>query len=199
MKLLFVEDDSRSVAQVRKKVEREHSDVECVVMGFAEAKEWISQQLPDIVSLDLLSPGLSGEPEVAGQEIFDSIWKERFCPIIVYSARPDADAEKRPAHPFVKSIKKGRGSPEEFAAAINDFRPHVEAIRDAEATVRKEFALHYGKSLPMPLMSSSLMPSNGATQFSGAADAALPRSWMTFQGMRVESAWQVGSNTFARR
>ncbi len=141
MKLLFVEDDSRSVAQVRKKVEREHSDVECVVMGFAEAKEWISQQLPDIVSLDLLSPGLSGEPEVAGQEIFDSIWKERFCPIIVYSARPDADAEKRPAHPFVKSIKKGRGSPEEFAAAINDFRPHVEAIRDAEATVRKEFAL----------------------------------------------------------
>ena len=88
MKLLFVEDDPRSIAQVRKKVEEEYRDIECEVKGFAEAADWISRQLPDIVSLDLLAPGLSGEMEVAGQEVYDCIWKERFCPIIVYSAQP---------------------------------------------------------------------------------------------------------------
>src|SRR3972149_3874317 len=140
MKLLFVEDDPRSVAQVKKIVEEEHSDIECEVKGFAEAADWISRQFPDIVSLDLLSVGLSGETLVPGQEIYDSIWKERFCPIILHSAQPEVEAEKRAAHPFVRSIKKGRGSPRKFAAAINDFRPYVEAIREAEGKVRKEFA-----------------------------------------------------------
>jgi len=79
--------------------------------------------------------------EVPGQEVYDWIWRERFCPIIVYSAQPDASADKRAVHPFVRNIKKGRGSPRQFAAAVNDFRPHVRAIREAESNVQREFAV----------------------------------------------------------
>ena len=141
MKLLFVENQPEIIEPVRKMLKQEHSDIECVVTGFAEAKDWISQNHPDIVSLDLLIGELSGEPEVAGQEIFESIWKERFCPIIILSARPDADAENRPEHPFVRHIKKGRNSPKKFTAAVNEFRPHVEAIREAEGEDTKRVCL----------------------------------------------------------
>jgi hypothetical protein len=141
MRLLFVEDDSRSVAQVKQKVEGKYPDIECYIRGFADAKEWIAQNYPDIVSLDLLSGGLSGDPNVAGQEIFDCIWKERFCPIIVYSAHPELDAEKRAHHPFVRTITKGRGSPQKFADAIDELRPQIKSIQEAELRVRKEFSL----------------------------------------------------------
>ena len=139
MKLLFVEDEPASVAQVKKKVEEEHPDIECEVKGFGEAPEWIAKNSPDIVSLDLVLDD-SGDKAIEGQKTYDFIWKERFCPIIVYSAQPELDAEKR-ADPFVKSIKKGRGSPQKFAAAINELRPHAEAIREVEAKVRREFAV----------------------------------------------------------
>ena len=144
MKLLFVENQPESVEPVKRMLEKEYPDIECEIKGFAEAKDWISQHYPDIVSLDLLIGELSGEPEVAGQEVFDSIWRERFCPIIVYSAHPDRGAESRPTHPFVKSITKGKDSPKEFAAAIDEFRPHVDAIREAEGKIRKEFAFALG-------------------------------------------------------
>lgn len=141
MILLFVEDEPDSIAHVKKTVEDEHPDIECVVKNFAEASEWIAEQPPDIVSLDLVLEGLSGEREVAGQAVFDKIWAEKFCPIIIYSAQPDAAAEDRPDHPFVKSVKKGRSSPKLFAAAIADLRPHVQAVREAEARIRREFAV----------------------------------------------------------
>jgi CheY-like chemotaxis protein len=140
MKLLFIENQPDSIAQIKKMVQSEHSDIECVVKGFDEAKEWISQQYPDIVSLDLLSGELSGEVEVAGQPVYDWIWSERFCPIIVYSAQPDAIAEMPANHPFIRTIQKGAGSPQKFVAALNELLPHAEAIRETESWVRKEFA-----------------------------------------------------------
>jgi len=140
MILLFVEDDPRSIAHAMRKVNEEHPDIKCVVKGFAEAADWISQQPPDIVSLDVFE-GPPAENVRTGQGVYDWIWKERFCPIIVYSAQPDDGIEMRASHPFVRPIMKGTGSPQRFVAAVNDLRPHVEAIREAESTVRKEFAL----------------------------------------------------------
>ena len=141
MSLLFVEDKPDSIANAKKKVEEQHPDVQCkVMMSFDEAIEYIRNQTPDIVSLDLIAYDLSGDREVAGQEVYDIIWQERFCPIIVYSAEPYALSEIQP-NPFVKIIKKGRGSPQRFAKAIAEFRPHVKALREAEAIVRREFAI----------------------------------------------------------
>lgn len=141
MLLLFVEDDDKSIRQVLNKVKAEHSDIECEVKGFEEAIEWIERHSPDIVSLDLFAGLASLEADVVGQEIYELIWKHHFCPIIVYSAQPDAHEEQRPSHPFLTTIKKGKGSPDRFSEAVNGFRPHVDALREAEAQVRREFVI----------------------------------------------------------
>ena len=138
MKLLFVEDDPRSIAQVKKKVEEG---------AFGHRMRW-SGDLPrrrmdfsrSFQTSSVLTCSQGDFPAIRrlqGRRYLIVIWKERFCPIIVYSAQPDADAEKRPDHPFVRNIKKGRGSPQKFAAAINEFRPHAEAIREAEVECAK--------------------------------------------------------------
>ncbi|WP_339726832.1 hypothetical protein [uncultured Gimesia sp.] len=141
IKLLFVEDDERAIRHARSRVLEEHQDVICDVQNFGDVEDWLTKNTPDIISLDLLLGGLSGEAEVAGQEVYNLIWKSHFCPIIVYSAQPDAQETERPPHPFLRTIKKGKGSPEAFSAAVNDFRPHVDTLRDAEQQVRHEFSV----------------------------------------------------------
>ena len=141
IQLLFVEDDERAIRHARQRVLDEHQDVNCVVKHFDEANDWIAENPPDIVSLDLLNDGLSGEAQVAGHAIYEHIWQDHFCPVIIYSAQPDAEEEGRPPHPFLATIQKGKGSPEQFSQAVNSFRPHVDAIRIAETQVRREFTV----------------------------------------------------------
>ncbi len=141
MLLLFVEDDERAIRHARERVETEHADVDCVVKDFEDARGWIENNSPDIVSLDLLSGGSSGDAEVAGQGVYDLIWQNHFCPIIVYSAQPDAEEQRRPEHPFLTTVQKGTGSPARFSDAVTDFRPHVDALREAESLVRREFTV----------------------------------------------------------
>lgn len=139
IKLLFVEDDERAIRHARDRVQESHPDIQCEVKDFEEAIDWIRKNPPDIISLDLLSGGLSGEPAVAGQSVFEQVWQNHFCPVIVYSAQPDAEEEGRPPHPFLVTIQKGSGSPERFATAVGQFRPQIDALRDAQNHVRREF------------------------------------------------------------
>lgn len=141
IQLLFVEDDERAIRHARRKVEELHNDVECEVKSFQEAPGWIAENPPDIVSLDLVLDGLSGEAQIAGQPIYESIWDNHFCPIIIYSAQPEAEEDNRPAHPFLTTIKKGTGSPSQFSSAVDAFRPHIDALRTAEQQVRREFTI----------------------------------------------------------
>lgn len=141
IELLFVEDDKRAISHARQRVEDQHDDVNCEVKHFDEATDWIARNPPDIISLDLMNDGLSGEATVAGQAMYEQIWKDYFCPVIIYSAQTDAKEESRPPHPFLATIQKGSGSPAKFAKAVNEFRPHVEAIRNAKTQVRREFAV----------------------------------------------------------
>jgi len=139
IKILIVEDEAETVEPVQRKIEQD-DNVDCEIVGFGDAKEHIRTERPDIVILDLLAGGASGEPEVAGQETYNYIWDERFCPIIIYSAQPDAEAEKRDSHPFVISIQKGTGSPDKVIKAINSFKIHIEAIKSAEESISKSFS-----------------------------------------------------------
>ncbi len=141
IQLLFVEDDERAIQHARRKVEDQHQDISCVVKNFDDAGSWIAANSPDIISLDLLNGGLSGEASVSGQAIYESIWQDHFCPVIIYSAQPDAKEDERPNHPFLETIKKGTGSPDRFSQAVNAFRPHIDALRVAETQVRREFSI----------------------------------------------------------
>jgi len=141
IKLLFVEDNEASVRDAIKHVEKDHKDVECVLKDFDDAKEWMKNHSPDIVSLDVVLDGMSAEARLAGQPIYDMIWKDRFCPIIVYSAQPHELEIENASHPFLKQLKKGSGSPAKFSKTVGEFRPHVDALREAELQVRREFTV----------------------------------------------------------
>lgn len=141
LKLLFIEDEPSSVEPVLSLIKREQADMQCQVSGFGEAEDEIASFRPDIVILDLLVGGASPEPEPEGLKTRDFIWDQHFCPIVVYSARPDIHDEKNEAHPFVKSIQKGRDSPQRVLEALQELRPHVEALHGAEEHIQQSFAL----------------------------------------------------------
>ncbi len=140
LKLLFIEDDQGAIEPVLKLMEAK-KNVCCEVSEFETAEGRIASFLPDIVILDLLvggaSPGV-GEPE--GLETHKFIWNQHFCPIVVYSALPKIYDDACESHPFVKSIKKGRDSPQKVLDAVCQLLPHVDALKEAESHIRHSFS-----------------------------------------------------------
>ena len=141
LKLLFIEDEPSNVEPVLNLIKREQADMQCQVSGFGEAEDEIASFRPDIVILDLLVSGASPEPEPEGLKTRDFIWDQHFCPIVVYSARPDIHDEKYGPHPFVKSVQKGKGSPRKVLKALGDLLPQVDALHGAEEHIQQSFAL----------------------------------------------------------
>lgn len=140
LKLLFIEDDPSAVQPVVKLLEREQADTQCVVSSFEDAEDQIASIRPHIVILDLLLGGDSPEPEAEGLKTRSFIWDRHFCPLIIYSARPEIYNERYAPHPFVKSIQKGKGSPQKVLEALGELRPHVEALTEAEDHVKNTFS-----------------------------------------------------------
>ncbi|CAL1125068.1 unnamed protein product [Cladocopium goreaui] len=116
---------------------------ECLsdVRPFEEAEKALDEFLPDIVVLDILESGSSGEPDPVGKTTYDVIWEKRFCPIVVYSAHPELLSEGCEDHPFVRFVQKGRGSDQEIKMCVQEFRPHVKAVRETESRIRREVSL----------------------------------------------------------
>ena len=139
LQLLFIEDDPSAVVSVQRLIDRKHPDMRYEVSGFGEAEKKIALIRPDIVVLDLLV-GSPSDLEPEGLNTRKFIWKNHFCPIVVYSARPDIHDDKHKTHPFIKSIQKGRGSPQRVLKALQELRPHVEALRGAEEHILQSFA-----------------------------------------------------------
>ncbi|SPD74422.1 conserved hypothetical protein [uncultured Desulfobacterium sp.] len=140
LKLLFIEDEPSAVEPVVNLLKREQTDIQCEVTLFADAESRVVTLRPDIVILDLLVGGATPEPESAGLGTRDFIWNQHFCPLVIYSARPDIHDEKYEPHPFVKSIQKGKDSPRKVMDALGELRPQVEALTEAEEHVRQSFS-----------------------------------------------------------
>ena len=141
LKVLFIEDQPDSIKPIVKSLNRNRGDHEYEIKDFSEAANAIETFYPDIIVLDLLAGGSTPEPETPGLDTYDVIWNARFCPIIVYSAHPDVLTNDKGSHPFVKIVQKGRYGSRQVKAAITDLMPQVEALRQAEQHIRKEFAL----------------------------------------------------------
>lgn len=140
LKLLFIEDDKEAIEDILDLIEKEKKNV-CQVSEFEDANDKIASFRPDIVILDLLDGGASPEAEEPrGLKTRNFIWKKHFCPIVIYSARPDIYDDENKPHPFEKKIKKGRGSPQEVLDAICELRPHVDALKEAESDIRYSFS-----------------------------------------------------------
>ena len=142
LKLLFVEDEPDAVKPVLNLIDKEAKDMQYEVLESVErAAEKIKAMRPDIVILDLLFPGDSSAHEARGMDVREFIWNEHFCPIVVYSAQPEIHDGEYESHPFVRSIKKGSGSPSKVMGALEELRPHVEALKEAKEMVQDSFSL----------------------------------------------------------
>lgn len=140
LKLLFIEDEPSAVDPIVNLLKREQADTQCEVSSFADAEKRIVSLRPDIVILDLLVGGASPEPEPEGLKTRNFIWDQHFCPLVIYSARPDIHDDKYDPHPFVKSIQKGKDSPRKVLDALGELRPQVEALTEAEDHVKDSFS-----------------------------------------------------------
>ena len=140
VRLLFVEDEPKSVESTIRWLNRGGTRYECKVTSFGDAQKDISAFLPDIVVLDLLEGGAQADPQPVGVKTYDYVWDTRFCPLVVYSAHPEVLSNERPSHPFVKSVQKGSGSPAQLETAVAELAPHVTALHDAEQHMWHSFA-----------------------------------------------------------
>ena len=136
LSVLFIDDDETTVRVPMKWVGEAH---DCYCIPFKNFEAEISNRQPDIVIVDRFE-GSPPEGVNEGAKVIKLIWDQRFCPIVIYSAFPDANADDPGKHPLVLLVKKG-GDLEEFKTAVNGLVMHAEAIHDAEQYVRQQFSL----------------------------------------------------------
>ena len=141
MRIIFIEDEKDSIEPVRDLCREQLQDFTDELSEFEDAESNLRRFQPDIVVLDI-ARGSPAEGDTAGLITYDFIWKHQFCPIVVYSARPDLlDEDQWPPHPFVKKVQKGSGSPSKVLAAIQEFLPHVQALQKTQYLVRDCFSM----------------------------------------------------------
>ncbi len=140
LKLLFIEDDQKAIEPVLRFIKAKIKNVCYMVSEFKNAEEKIISFHPDIVVLDLLLEGASPDEETEGLKTRNFIWNQHFCPIIIYSGVKEIYDYECDPHPFEKSIKKGAKSPQKVLKAINEFLPHVNALKNAENDIRHSFS-----------------------------------------------------------
>ena len=142
MKILFIDDDRDSVADARELIEGKLENPSIDFVGFEVAEERIQDSQPDIVVLDLFLGTPPENPE--GLKIKDFVWRNCFCPVVVYSAAPEI-LDHEDEHPLIMVVQKGSGSPEKVLGAVEGLKPVVDTLgqakQDAKEEVNKAFSL----------------------------------------------------------
>jgi hypothetical protein len=137
LKILFIDDQPDSIATLKEDIEREIKDVQHETTDFEGANSVLCDFMPDVVVLDIFRGDASPHGDVAGMDNYQFIWEEWFCPIVVYSARPDDVSDKINEHPFVSTVQKGRDSESKVISCIREFLPHIEALNAIQVDIRK--------------------------------------------------------------
>ncbi len=137
-KVLFVEDEKQPAETVADYLHSK-GGFTCGITNFPKALEIIRTDPPDVIVLDIWVKGTAQEPVSAGVDILNSIWKEHYCPIVVFSANPELPDEYA-NHPFVQCVTKGKVSTEELGAAIEALKPQIAALQAADQDIQSAFA-----------------------------------------------------------
>jgi CTP synthase len=126
--VLLIEDDNTAAETTKDTITAKLPDVNVVVEGdFKQAEQRLDEVLPDMVVLDLYD---DPHQAPAGNPVWEKLWKAKFCPLVFHSAHDEpGEPAVPPKHPFVKFVKKRRGSDDEVAGYLQAFLPHVRAIR----------------------------------------------------------------------
>ena len=106
LKVLIVDDQPDSVADVVNLLNEKIETLVLKILNFQEGMEQIGLFRPDVVILDIWN-GVPQESEKKGLGVFDRIWSQRFCPVVVYSADQEPALEvKESEHPFIRMVTK---------------------------------------------------------------------------------------------
>lgn len=127
MKVLFIDDEGVNSVGAAVDELRNEGGVESCVEPFEGSDSALSDWRPDIVVLDLSKKGATQENANPGLQIRDRIWKNRFCPIIYYTANTYLLDGMSP-HPLVSTVAKGNGSELQVLQSVKSMRPYTEAL-----------------------------------------------------------------------
>lgn len=134
--ILIIDDDADAAEAAKKSIQKLDGGAQCYICGFEDAKKLIIQHRPDIVILDLLLGS-----EMPGMDIREFIWKDHFCPYIVWSAEPERHDDEYPSHPFAKSVKRGSGEEQKLNQEIQGMRPYIETLKEIDDYNKRQFSL----------------------------------------------------------
>lgn len=149
MRLLFIEDEKKDVEDIMQTLEDNNN--QCNVCGFAEAQEQISRFDPDIIVLDLTEKGLDNVLTVPGKDRLDYIWEQKFSPVVIFTALGKEALEDQAIteeHPYILHIQKGAGAEILLLKGIENFKPHVDAIRETASEIHVMFTKAIRDSAP---------------------------------------------------
>lgn len=136
MKVLLVDDDSSAVEPLKEELGNVE-DIRHEWINFSEAEGRIKAFQPDVIILDLFV-GRPQDREAAGVDTLSIVWRDHFCPVVVYSADPSIIDD---SHPFIKTIKKGSGSEQQAVEAIREFQPVADRLSYVQEEARKAFSI----------------------------------------------------------
>ena len=141
MKILFVDDEPENVETAKVHLEKMGLSEGLPTVNFSNAEAAFRSMLPDIVVLDLIDGGNTADPKPTGNATLQFVWKTRFCPLIIYSAHPEAFADGEwKGHHFVRLISKGMDSEKAVEAVVREYAAHVQTLKAAEEEVRSTYA-----------------------------------------------------------
>jgi len=138
--VLMIDDDEELAETVRDAALGKLPDIDFVIESdFSKAEVAVRRARPDIMILDMYR-GVPTDKDVGGQAIWESLWFNRCCPVVVYTAGfDDLEPEVPKDHPFIRYLEKGVGSDETVVSYIRDFEPTASSLRAAETEVERAF------------------------------------------------------------
>lgn len=136
IQILLVDDERESVESLLDLLEEAPRIVARLLTDFGQATQEIAATSPDLVVIDLVG----ADKSVAGVEVSKIVWRDYFCPVVVYSAFPENHNVAHRNEPLVSHVQKGRGSEDRAMAAIMKFVPFAEELRAARRRVSRLLA-----------------------------------------------------------
>ena len=142
LSVLIIDDDADAAEQAKEAIIEElDGEVQCrICTDFGDAKKLIVQYRPDIIILDLLH-GPVAESKTPGLDIREFIWKDHFCPYIVWSAETWRHDDHNQPHPFAQSVQKERDAERKLPQKIQDMRPYVETLKEIDNYIKRQLSV----------------------------------------------------------
>ncbi len=144
MKILIIDDQTVPAENLKLAIEAKFASSTTITHNmFDTAFDRVEEEMPDVVVIDIFADPNLDQNE--GDKVGKKIWERHFCPLIIYTAKPQPSHEELAKHPFIRlHAKTGSAeSDQQVVHSLGEFLPHVEVLHG----VRREVAQSMGNSL----------------------------------------------------